>query len=87
MRYLITLRLSPPHTTLEYAQDLLEPLGLRIDTQYGLVSISPKRNLYVVRVLGEISEEALNALVEVVGVHGDIKIAPIENTDEHDKGE
>jgi hypothetical protein len=43
--------------------------------------------LFVVRVVGDINEEALNALAEVVGVHGDIKIAPIGNTNEQDKGE
>ena len=87
MRYLITLRLAPADATLKHAQTLLEPLGLSIDTRYGLVAISPKRSLFVVRVEGEVNEDALNALAEVVGVHGDIKIAPIGNTDGHDKGE
>jgi hypothetical protein len=87
MRYLVTLRLAPAHRTLEYARHLLEPLGLRIDVQYGLVSISPKRSLFVVRVGGEIDGEALASLPEVAGVHGDPKIAPFAKGGEDSKGD
>jgi hypothetical protein len=87
MRYLITLRLTPADRTFEHAQKLLEPFGLRADAQYGLVLISPKRSLFVVRVEGDIKDEALRALPEVVGVHGDPKIAPIGKPDEDNKGD
>ena len=87
MRYLITLRLTPADRTLEHAQSLLEPLGLGVDAQYGLVMISPKRSIFVVRVEGDINEETLTALPEVVGVHGDPKIAPIGKDHEDNKGD
>jgi hypothetical protein len=87
MRYLITLRLTPADSSLDHAQHLLKPFGLRVDAQYGLVLISPKRSLYVVRVEGDIEEAALSALPEVVGVHGDPKIAPIGKDHEDNKGE
>ena len=86
MRYLITLRLSPNDTTLEHAQALLEPLGLCVDVHYGLVTISPKRSLFVVRVEGDIDEVVLNSLSEVMGVHGDVKIAPIRSAKDNSKG-
>lgn len=87
MRYLITLQLSPPDATLEHAQALLEPHGLCVDVHYGLVAISPKRRLFVVRVEGDIDEEVLNSLFEVIGVHGDIKIAPIGSANNDSKGD
>jgi hypothetical protein len=79
MRYLITLRIEPPDATLAHVQAALEPSGLTVDTDYGLVSISPKRGLYVVRADGNPEDADSAALAEeVVGVHGDVKIAPIE---------
>ena len=87
MRYLITLRLAPPDRTFEHVQDLLKPLGLRVDAQYGLVMISPKRRLFVVRVEGDLKKDALMALSGVVGVHGDPKIAPIGNRNDVSTGE
>lgn len=78
MLYLITLKFTNTEATLARAQDLLEPLGLMPDSDYGLIMISPKRGLYVVRVEGDINNEQLLALPEVVGVHGDSRIAPIK---------
>jgi hypothetical protein len=49
--------------------------------------ISPKRSLFVVRVEGDINEDALVALPEVVGVHGDPKIAPIGKRNDDNKGD
>ena len=82
MRYLITLKFAPSEATLAQARELLEPFGLVVDVAYGLVIISPKRGLYVVRVEGGINNEQLSALPEVVGVHGEVKIAPIQQSDE-----
>jgi hypothetical protein len=88
MRYLITLRLAPHDATLAHARALVEPYGLKVDTDYGLVSISPKRGLYVVRVDGDPGDADSVALSEeVVGVHGDVKIAPIDPDDTGSKGE
>ena len=67
---------------------MVEPYGLKVDTDYGLVSISPKRGLYVVRVDGDPGDADSVALSEeVVGVHGDVKIAPIDPDDTGSKGE
>ena len=85
MRYLITLKFAPFEATLEHARELLEPFGLTVDVAFGLVSISPKRGLYVVRVEGEVNNELLSTLPEVVGVHGDVKIAPIKKTDDENR--
>jgi hypothetical protein len=88
MRYLITLHLEPPDNTLAQARALLEPFGLKIDTDYGLVLISQKRGLYVVRIHGDPRDAESAALTEeVVGVHGDVKIAPVEPEDAGSKGE
>jgi hypothetical protein len=88
MRYLITLRLDPHNATLAHARALVEPFGLKVDTDYGLVSISPKRGLYVVRVDGDPGDADSVALSEeVVGVHGDVKIAPIGPDNTGSKGE
>ena len=88
MRYLITLRLDADDATLAHARALVEPYGLKVDTDYGLVSISPKRGLYVVRVEGDPEDADSVALSEeVAGVHGDVKIAPIDPDDTGSKGE
>lgn len=85
MPYLITLKLDPSKATLTRTQELLETLGLTVDDTYGLVNISPKRGLYVVRIEGEVNEEQLMALPEIVGVHGDVRIAPFSNTNDDNK--
>lgn len=85
MRYLITLKFAPLEATLAHARELLEPLGLTVDIAYGLIIISPKRSLYVVRVEGEVNDKQLSALPEVVGVHGEVRIAPIKQTDEENR--
>lgn len=88
MRYLITLHLEPPDNTLAHARALLEPFGLKIDIDYGLVRISDKRGLYVVRTDADPKDAESAALTEaVVGVHGDVRIAPIEPDDAGSKGD
>ena len=87
MRYLITLKLTSKDSTFEHAQSLLKPLGLRVDAHYGLVMISPKRSLFVVRVEGDIDKKALSALPQFVGVYGDPKIAPIEKRNDNNQGD
>jgi hypothetical protein len=77
MRQLITLHLEPPDNTLEHVLSLPGLGGLAIDRDYGLVAISPKRGLYVIRVSGPIDREAIMPLPEVRGIHGDVGVAPI----------
>lgn len=79
MQYLVTLQLEPPLNSLEQVKQLSGIQDLDVDEEYGLVLISPKRHLYVVRVSGEIDSDQLMAMQPLVkGVHGDVKIAPIE---------
>jgi len=50
--------------------------GVEIDEAYGLVLISPKRQLYTIRVSGAIDAERLIAeQPEVKGVHGDTRVS------------
>jgi hypothetical protein len=77
MQYLITLYLEPPNNSMEYVQQLSGIRDLKIDANYGLVPISPKRNLYVIRVIGDIDANHLMSIQPAVkGVHGDIKVEP-----------
>lgn len=75
--YLIKLQLVPPKNTLDYARRIPGLDALEIDEGYGLVSISPKRGLYVIRVLGDIDANQIRTLPEVKGVYGDVRIEPI----------
>lgn len=86
MRYLITLHLPPPNNSLNYVKQLDGIKDLNIDEDYGLVLISPKRDLYVIRVSGDIDSQKLMSMQPLVkGVHGDPKIAPTESQEEEDK--
>ena len=67
MPHLITLQLTPPHNTFSYVRGLPGIEHLAVDEAYGLVAISPKRGLYVIRVSGDIDQEALLAVSEVQG--------------------
>ncbi len=77
MPHLITLQLTPPRNTFSHVRGLPVLKDLAIDTAYGLVPISPRRGLYVIRVSGEIDETAVLGVPEVKGIHGDARIAPI----------
>jgi hypothetical protein len=77
--YLITLYLLPPHNSLNDVKTLDGIKDLKIDEDYGLVLISPKRNLYVIRVSGNLDIQKLMAVQpSVKGVHGDPRIAPTQ---------
>ena len=76
--YLIKLQLIPPENTLDHVRHMRGLGDLDIDQDYGIVSISPKRNLYVTRVRGEIDVDRIRALPEVKGVYGDLHVAPIK---------
>ncbi len=80
-RYLITLRLEPPQDSFEHVRQLRGLHGVEIDEGYGLVPISPKRHLYVIRVYGSIDIEQLKVeQPEVKGVHGDVRVGPMETS-------
>ncbi len=75
MQYLITLHLQPPNNSLEYVKQLSGIRELEIDENYGLVLISPKRDLYVIRVSGDINPNHLMSIQPAVkGVHGDMQV-------------
>jgi len=77
-RYLVTLHLLPGENTLEYVRELRGLKDLKIDEEYGLVLISPTRNLYTIRVSGDIdSDKLMSVQPKVKGVYGDVRIAPI----------
>ncbi len=80
--YLITLYLVPPNNRLEHVKQLFRTLrgleGVTLDERYGLVLISPKRNLYTVRMTGELDPIRLPSLHPdlIKSVHGDVRIGP-----------
>ena len=76
---LITMHLLPGENTLDYVKKLLHNENLDIDDGYGLVVISPKRNLYTIRVSGDIdTNKLLKRQKKVKGIYADAKIAPIK---------
>ncbi len=83
MNSLITLHLLAPNNTLEHVRALPVLRDLPVDIDYGLVTISPRRNLYVVRVEGEVDRDALLAVPAVKGIHGDVRISSTR-TDQED---
>jgi hypothetical protein len=77
MQYLITLHLQPPNNSLQYVKQLSGIRELEIDENYGLVPIAPKRDLYVIRVCGDLDPNQLMSIQPAVkGVHGDVKVEP-----------
>ncbi len=76
---LITLHLLPGENTLKYIRQLPGLEKLDIDENYGLVLISPKRNLYTIRVSGDIdSDKLLSMQPKVKGIYPDVKIIPLK---------
>ncbi len=76
---LVTLYLLPGENTMEYVKQLPGLEKLDIDKDYGLVVISPKRNLYTIRVLGEIdAEKLMSTQPKVKGVYVDLKFVPVK---------
>jgi hypothetical protein len=77
MGYLITLELQAPYNSLESVRKLAGLVDLEIDIDYGLVLISPKRNLYAIRVWGDLDPANLMSVQPAVkGVSSDPKIKP-----------
>ena len=78
MPALITLELHPPEDTLAFACGLPVLRDVDIDREYGLVLVSPRRRLYVLRVNGDIDRQALLRDPRVKAVHGDTRISTMD---------
>jgi hypothetical protein len=77
-RFLIKLHLLENENTIQFVEQLPGLKEIEIDEDYGLNLISLKRNLYVVRVLGDIDPDKLmSTQPKVKGVYpADVKIVP-----------
>ena len=77
-RTLITLELLGNENTLGFVKQVEGLKDLDIDEEYGLVLISPKKHLYVIRVNGPVDAEKLMSVQpKVKGVSADVRIAPV----------
>ena len=74
--YIIMLKLISPYNTLDHVRRIPGLEKLNVDESYGVVSVSSKRGLYVIRVSGELDIDRIRAIPEVAGVYGDVRIAP-----------
>ena len=75
---MIKLKLEPGEATLARVYELEGLKDLNIDESFGLICISPKRNLYTIRVSGDVDRDALMAVqTRVKGVYGEVKISQI----------
>lgn len=78
MKYLITLELLPNENELQAVKEMNGLKTLDIDESYGLVLISPKRNLYTIRVAGRVdADELMTQQSKVKGVYPDVRVSPI----------
>lgn len=85
-RSLITLHLQPDENRLQDIKQLLGFENLNIDDEYGLVAISPKRNLYTIRVSGDLDAEKLMSIQQKVkGVYTDLKVSPMKTLDNQEE--
>ncbi len=76
---LIMLELQQHNNSLEDVRKLPGLEEFDIDEEYGLVLISPKRQLYVIRISGNVDLDRLMSIQPAVkGVYGDPKIEPLE---------
>lgn len=78
MNYLVTLELKNGENSIKDIKQMEGLKDLTIDEEYEVVTISKKRNLYVVRVKGELNIEKLKKIQpKVYGVYSDTKISTI----------
>lgn len=78
MRYLVTLQLNRNQKSVEDVKHLAGFQDVNIDNNYGVVTISPKRNLYAIRVLGNLDVNQLKATQpKVQEIYGDTSIASV----------
>jgi hypothetical protein len=76
MQAMIKLKFESPNPTLEEVLSLPGMAGLDVDKDYGLICISPKDRLFVVRVK-EVTEleRRMRASPEIQGAYGDVRIS------------
>ena len=76
MPAMIKLKLVSPNPTLEEVLSLPGIAGLDVDKDYGVICISPKERLFVVRVK-EVTdlEQRMKASPEILGAYGDVRIS------------
>ena len=78
MSVMIKLRLPTNATEMETVQNLLGLKDLPLDHQFGVVCISPKNNLYVVRTDTMDDLERRRAMSqEIMDAYGDVRISTI----------
>ncbi|MEM9275460.1 MAG: hypothetical protein AAGA80_21210 [Cyanobacteria bacterium P01_F01_bin.143] len=79
MPVMIKLKIIKPNPTLGYVRSLPGIKGLDIDQSYGLICISPKKNLFIIRAK-EIDnvEERKEASPEILNVYNDVRISTFE---------
>lgn len=74
-RYLVTLQLKSDQNSLEDIKEFPGLKNVEIDENYGLINVSPKRNLYVIRVKGYLDpEQLMSKQPQVKGVSGDTRV-------------
>ena len=80
MATMIKLRLTDPNVTLDQVRALPGMDGLDVDESYGLICVSPKRQLFVVRVkeVHDIEQRKM-ASPEILEAYGDVRISTIES--------
>ena len=77
-RFMIKLHLQPGENTLEQVKKLPGLENLDIDADYGLILISPKQDLYTIRVSGDIDiKNLMSRQKKIKGIYPDIKGVPI----------
>ena len=79
MAVMIKLRLSSPSPRLEHVRALPGVAGLDLDQRFGVVCISPKESLYVVRVDAvDNFDGRRKASPELLEVYGDVRIGTFQ---------
>ncbi|MCD4843739.1 MAG: hypothetical protein K8R25_04530 [Methanosarcinales archaeon] len=85
-RFLITLHLLPNENNIQFVKQLPGLREIEIDEDYGLILISPKRNLYVIHVSGDIDPDKLMSIShKVKGVYVDVKVFPISHQEKKEE--
>lgn len=74
--YLITLNLKPEHNSFRDVKKFSGLKKLNIDKKFGVIKISSKDNLYVIRASGDIdAQQLIEDQIEVKEIHLDAPIS------------
>jgi hypothetical protein len=78
MTYLVTLNLNQNERTLAYITNLFAMLSnVTVDGDYGIITISPKNNLYAIRVLTDVDTDELGSIKEIGNVREIYQDSPV----------